>query len=171
VNDNLNYLDDWFEAPQKGLDIEDGWHEYGSCIFNRYLTQKYGEDIVRKIWERMNYDSIFDLFTGNEKAIIAIQNILKEKNTNLKDIFADFTVKNYNKTWYREGSTWPDIHIEETSTLTDSAPTVSEKTVTIDHLASTYIKYVANQAIKRTLRIKVECPDGKDVSAMLILKK
>ncbi len=41
VNDYLQYLDSWFDAPYKSLATSDNWHEYGSVMWSKFLSENY----------------------------------------------------------------------------------------------------------------------------------
>jgi len=62
INDNYQYLSDWFQEPYTPLDAdyyESPGHWYGSWIFFRYLEEHVaGRDVINGIWERsIAYDS------------------------------------------------------------------------------------------------------------------
>ena len=46
------YIDDWAAQPNKPLTSPSGLKMYGSAIWNHWLEQRYGADVVRRAWEQ-----------------------------------------------------------------------------------------------------------------------
>jgi hypothetical protein len=138
VNDYRNYLPDWFGMPELPLDHADGGHEYGSMIFCKYLAEKAGgagtiEAILRK--------------AKRPSALQAIDGVLKKAGWRLAsgrrpEVFSTgFTVsnlfRNHAQLGYEEGRRYPALRLSETF----SAYPVPIRTVSVDHLAATYIRF------------------------------
>ncbi|UCE19375.1 MAG: hypothetical protein JSV84_03250, partial [Gemmatimonadota bacterium] len=63
VNDYREYLPSFYSFPEMSLDAEEpSLHQYGSCIWDFYLTENYGDDIVRLIWEECITSSSLNAF-------------------------------------------------------------------------------------------------------------
>ncbi len=114
VNDYLNYLPYFFGYPQISLTTYNGRHEYGSCIWGHYLSENYGLDIMRQIWEQIRQGTA---------ATDAFDVILGDYGSNLEDGYQDFTLWNYftdgrwrQNSYYSEGSNFPEIGICRTHT-------------------------------------------------------
>lgn len=108
IDDYLNYLyttdefdepDGWFAWPEKSLTEFDGWREYGSVLFPKYLQQKSSlkRDVIKNIWlslENYNFSS-----AGNSviKKIGAPFSSSYSYNpaTAFNNIYADFMAQNY----------------------------------------------------------------------------
>jgi hypothetical protein len=53
INDNRQYLaTSPLRRPGVALDIGRGFHQYGAWIYFRFLSERFGRDIVRTIWNR-----------------------------------------------------------------------------------------------------------------------
>lgn len=127
VNDYLRYLKSWFADPSVPLDKKNSWHEYGSVIFAKYLSENYGKDIVKEIWEKCKA-------IPKQNAKYAIDEELKERGSSFSNCFKYFTVANYLKN-YKEGSRYPDIALKVNSTT----PYINSSNNSIYHLSSNYI--------------------------------
>jgi hypothetical protein len=171
VNDNLQYLPNRFADPDVSWDISDDNYWYGSWLWNRCLSERYGPGIVKAIWDRCKTVS----------AINAIVNELTARGTTLTDAFVDFSCRNYTKNRryyysstvgepYEEGSSYPNIYIENGSAPHSSYP-VATQTKLIDNLASRYIKFTPQSgATARTLRINFNGPNGNDCGGAVIIE-
>jgi hypothetical protein len=52
IDDYHQYLTGWSQLSTMPITLHDARKEYGSAIFNRWLDDGYGEEIVRRAWER-----------------------------------------------------------------------------------------------------------------------
>ena len=87
----------WFQPPYdisgSSLTYVDGWHEYGSVIFAKYLSKKFSDkDIIRRVWESCR----------SADSITSIENELIINSTDLKQSFKDFSIWNYDIAKYNE---------------------------------------------------------------------
>ncbi len=57
VNDNYNYLPDFFSSPQTAL-TDGSYHCYASFIWDKYLQERFDTSVVRKIWEGCIYTTV-----------------------------------------------------------------------------------------------------------------
>ena len=117
INDNYQYLPDWFARPWVALDATpkeaapDQQHWYGSWIFFRFLSEQVKDRaIVRKIWEHsVAYNS-----KQGDFSFKAIRDAIADYNKSFSQMFTDFHVANLLKTippyHYEEGSNYPDIY-------------------------------------------------------------
>jgi len=86
VNDNYQYLPRWFElCDTYGLESTEGSHEYGNFIFAKRLSEDWNDNIIREIWEEMNYTN----------GLEAIDNVLTNKNSSLISEFNKFITANF----------------------------------------------------------------------------
>jgi hypothetical protein len=115
INDNYQYLEDWFADPTVPLDAttaESPGHWYGSWIFFRYISEYIGgRGTIKLIWEKsIGYDS----FNGNF-SFAAINDVLTSKGKTFEQVFKDFTITNLYRTIppydYEEGEYYPNIDI------------------------------------------------------------
>ncbi len=85
VNDNYQYLPDWFQnCDSLGLRLFDGWHEYGDFIFAKRLSEVFGDDVIKVIWEEMVVTNGID----------AINNVLVRRGSSFINEFNGFTIAN-----------------------------------------------------------------------------
>lgn len=108
INEGIDILPSVFKATDscqldEGGDerVEDGDHWYGLWIFIRYLSETYGHDSVRELWELAiqtdRYSSWDQLFESRE--------------TNFEHFFEDYSVALLTRDFY-EGSDYPLIRLE-----------------------------------------------------------
>lgn len=119
INDYLQYLYltttsgklPWFQRPEESLYFTDGWHEYGSCIFAKYLSEKHGgSGIIKTIWDKCVSNDSLD-------AVAIALGDARGVGDKFKSTFENFTLTNFLKTppeGYDEGNSYPDINIVKT---------------------------------------------------------
>lgn len=171
IDDNRQYINDFFVFPEKPLDSGDP-HWYSAWIWNEFLETRFDQDFIKQIWDLLDP-------LDNDDAIDAISTALVSKGTTFKDEFTLFVAKNYSKIgFYKDASDAsysPVTIINNASphTLETDTSQVSLQTVDISHLASKYYKFVPGIGLSQTsaLSISVDGADNKDVSAVAIIKK
>lgn len=108
VNDNYNFIGKYFNSgnyqyfehiDQYSLNEFNGWHEYGSFIFVKKLSEDMGDDIVRKIWEECR----------NNNGISAINKVLINAGSNFYLEFINFTRANYFLEEYEDGNDYRNV--------------------------------------------------------------
>lgn len=105
VNDVVFYLDSVMKNPDicpvafeaRG----DSAHWYGMWIFNQFLSERYGPEVVRDIWLAM----------PELNAYRAMDEVLAARGTTLEAAFRDMAVANLLRA-YEEGSTYPTVRVE-----------------------------------------------------------
>ena len=137
VNDYLQYIPGWLSNPHLSLTLEDGSHEYGNCIFAKFLAENQGKDVIKDIWEEM----------VSTDGVTAIDDILRNNyNTDFESVFRDFTVVNYlnsnnnhdgdfTNDQYEEGDLYDDIHHRDVS-----VPATFSQENPVQEYASEYIE-------------------------------
>jgi hypothetical protein len=86
ANRNYQYLPFWFEwSDTYGLESTEGLHEYGNFIFAKRLSEDFGDEIIKEIWEEMI----------STNGLVAIENVLVSKNSSLVDEFSKFVTANF----------------------------------------------------------------------------
>lgn len=139
INDYRYYLPTFFNSPQVSLTKFDGAHEYASCIFGHYISENFGNDRIKRIWD-------YTVNAGSNIALNSIQNALNEIGTNRSDVFAGFTVWNYltgsraNGTHptYSEAAYFPQINIASTYS---SYPVSANAPAGLEFLATFYYHF------------------------------
>ncbi|MCB2201459.1 hypothetical protein KQH51_01860 [bacterium] len=85
VNDNYNYLDDFFNVPNKSL-MENSGHAYASFIWGLYLAQVFDTSLMVAAWQGATTQDIYDAMTDSMMARYGVSQ---------DDAFADFAVWNF----------------------------------------------------------------------------
>ena len=159
VNDNLQYLEDGqLGKPSWSLDRYGSFEHYGQWIFFEAMSDAYGIDVVRRLWERM------DATKGmkDEYSTQAIKNFLATQGVSFTDFYADFTSGNLiPASTYTEGSLSPykPAPIRPKWTIRRGSTTGKQKVV-LNHLTSANIQFQPrNIPSTGKLRIKVNAPN------------
>ncbi len=171
INDNLQYVSDFFASPETALDEGDP-HWYSAWIFNEFLETKYDQDVVRQVW-----DSMDDY--GNDNAVDAISAVLVSNSATFKDAFTQFVAKNYAKTGFytdAANAAYTDVAIansESVHQLGDTVTSIPQQTVDVSHLSSKYYKFVPQTGISQSglLTITVDGQDNKELNAVAVARK
>jgi len=110
VNDYLNYIKDFFNYINYPFYLSNGWFEYGSCLWIHMVTKKYGAEVIREVWELIPEQTAFK----------AIQNVLKQYDTNFQRELASFGLWNYFTgsranvvDYYEEGDLYPEVKFDK----------------------------------------------------------
>ena len=85
INTEQEYLPDFFKKPEWSLYNTKANHEYGAYIFYFYFNQKYGPDLVRKIWEHRE----------NGKA--PLDALMQAAGPDFRKRFKEFALWNWNR--------------------------------------------------------------------------
>ena len=177
VDDNRQYLNgtgtyDFFYHPETSLDTAND-HWYGTWIWNEFLETKWDQATIESVWD--NLDAV-----GSNNAVDANTTMLTSKSSSLKDAFTEFVAKNYSqKGFYKDALHYDEVNIANSASpheldySTATSHQVAEVTANVDHLASKYYKFVPGASLKKPtmLSISVNGTDGKDVNAIVIVKK
>jgi len=89
LNDVYYYLNSYLPVSYLSLYHESGRHMYASWIWNQYLSENYGRDILYSIW--LKYMEMF--------ACAAVDSVLHTFGTSMNDQFQEFAVWN----WFTNG--------------------------------------------------------------------
>ncbi|HVQ86660.1 MAG TPA: MXAN_6640 family putative metalloprotease [Actinomycetes bacterium] len=137
------------------LDFGRNGHEYGSWIFLRYLSEKFGTDIIKRAW-RFADDSATQVSTDRMKtfSMRALGRAVHEQKSDLGKQFSLFARDNLRpaKT-YEEGDTYP-----KPTAFTiglNKGDDTGWQGVANDHLSTTYVTYLPGDNVRRTGTIKI----------------
>ena len=103
LNDVYYYLNDYLPVSHLSLYHEGGRHMYASWIWNQYLSENFGRDIVHSVW--LKHMETF--------ACAAIDSVLRLYGTTMNDQFREFAVWNWFTNYkddgnhYSEGAFFP----------------------------------------------------------------
>ncbi len=83
IDDYLySYVEDFIKNISMSLISDKGFHMYGTSLFFDYLSVRFGDDIIRHIWEE---------FSLTSNSLIAIKNVLKNYyNISFEEILYEF---------------------------------------------------------------------------------
>jgi hypothetical protein len=110
VNDGNDYLSAVFDSPDTCLlaeggteRTEDDTHWYGSWIFLRFLSERYGRGIIREFWEASR-----DL---DNNAVL--ETVLTKHGSNLNTLHTDFAVALLLRD-FQEGADYQTVRLQDT---------------------------------------------------------
>ena len=86
VDQVYQQLRQWFQHPDKAL-TAGGGHAYGNVLLMNYLTERFGVDFIRELYEEYT--------EGGSREFGNFWDLLATKNTNWAETFKTFTVWNY----------------------------------------------------------------------------
>jgi hypothetical protein len=109
VNDYIGYLPYFFNYPWWSLKTfsddfnqDEAYHCYGACVFSTYLSEKFGVNIMRQIWEECGRVPESNVWSA-----------IASLTGNLEETFREFTVWNFftgnradTANYYSEGNLW-----------------------------------------------------------------
>ncbi|RKY66298.1 MAG: hypothetical protein DRQ08_03340 [Candidatus Latescibacterota bacterium] len=130
VNDYYNYLSFFFNHPEVPLNRYDGAHEYGASVFAHFLEERFGRDIIRRMWEQIGRTQRVDLEIW--------EGVLPG---GWREVMGEFALWNYftgsraRPGFYEEGENYPEVRTEE-HTLPDSGRG------SLPYLASVYHRFL-----------------------------
>jgi hypothetical protein len=170
-NDQKAYIErlpTWFRFPEMPLDFWDpfsnqfGDHGNGSAIFNYFLRDNYGVNVVREIWETLAYrpGGGTDL-----TSIQAIDTALRQRGSNLTQGLKDFFTWNYitgarsDGQHYKDASFYPNPYVDTTQTHTVYPVTSGNIPYPPDHFGSNYVQFNNNGA-GSSLTVNFDGQDG-----------
>ncbi|MGH8004625.1 MAG: MXAN_6640 family putative metalloprotease [Limisphaerales bacterium] len=140
VDDNYNYLPIFFTQPQTPL-TNTGIHMYSSFIWNQYLAQNFGPDIIRQIWQ----ENIS--FTASP----ALDRVLQTRSTTLGREFSRFALWNFytggrdDGQHYEEGGFYPEMALHQNS----GGLLISGRSQSIPALAAQYETFPSGDTIEK----------------------
>lgn len=140
VNDYYAYMPSYFQNPERSMPLNDG---YNLAIWNIYLQNNFGFDILRRQW---------DLIPGND-ALKAIAISIDENGSTFGNELNKFGIWTY---FTNSRNIYPGEYFEEASSYPLINPTV---TSTLVNSSQTYAMSV-NPAANYFLRINLPSPDG-----------
>ncbi len=182
VDDNFQYLrtsplsasDFWLPLdvwePRAGR--AGSGHEYGAWVFWRYLSERFGRNVVRAVLRRAR---------GAPYAIQATVAELAARGTPFATLLGDFAVANFlSATSYRRGASYasrPGVGPKPSRTfqLTAGAPDTGRRVAAVPHMASDYYAFTpaADLPPGSRLTVEVDLP-GAETSpraTLLVLKQ
>ena len=157
INDNQQFLwDSQFRQPGVSLDTGEGGTEYGAWGFFRFLSERYGRDVVRDFWSLT--DGSPD--GPDDYSLSAVKRVLALRDTTLYDSYGDFAVSVLKpSTFYQEGEYYPSPDIRRQA-LGGSRITTGWQRSQIDHLAADFrsVRPKSTAPRRAKVRLRVDAP-------------
>lgn len=111
VNDNYSYLPYFFNYPDTFL-IDTSYfatyHDYSTFIWPSFLAEKYGNGVIKSVWEYLRY---YDILPSMDSSLVSY-------GATVRMIFPEFTVWNYftgdrgDTSFHDDGFDYPSILID-----------------------------------------------------------
>jgi len=128
INDYYYYLGDFFETNNRRFDTQDGWREYGLCLWFHFLEKHLGtRSFALSIWNHL-YEA---------EAVEANDRALRELGTTFADALGLFYAWNFRTGsradtvhFYPEGDRYPEITPDGTYPLDEQSELSTDVTTT-----------------------------------------
>jgi hypothetical protein len=146
VNDNYNYLDEFFPFPALSL-FDGSYHKYGAFVLGKYIQENYGLDPVRQSWVDARY----------APANYALDTALQGIGTDLRDTYGTFAGWNYftgsrdDGAHYEEGARYLEVPITRVET---SYPVLQRAGALIQSMAADYIELLPDPLGRDVVELK-----------------
>ncbi len=163
VDDNYNYLPEFFGAPSKSL-MTDGIHAYASFVWGLYLAEKFDPTVIRRTWEGVRTgDDIYD----------ALSDSLQSTYGWTQDsAFADFC------TWtFITGLRDDGLHFAEAAEYPQISPSINHHLYPVDTTVAVgkpqaysacYVEFTRDWSKTGRLRIEFNGADTQEWAAFII---
>lgn len=171
ANDNRQYLaSGQVKLPVSSLDVfqPQGFAQYGNWPFWEYLSGRFGNGIVKQVWNKAG------AFKGapNMYSAQALRKAIGKRGGGLPAVFASYAAANTAPArYYPEGAAWPKAGFTKRVTLAETSRKASA-TMRINHLASRNIGVRPGAGLggkKWGLRITVNAPNRASSPAVHVL--
>jgi len=144
VNDYYYYLPGFFDHPNWALTSQyKGNYEYGACVWPRYLSERFGEEIIHDIWEQCGEKTWLNSIEAWVDQLQARGSSLREELGRFRT-WCFFSGERYEPFAFQEGQNYPTID-EETYlheyTVYPVQDTIS-KLIAPAYMGTTYLKFV-----------------------------
>jgi len=113
INDNYFYLPNFMNNTNYSLTTTNGSFEYGAFVWPTYLSERFGNDLIRTIWE----------WTISSTAFNAMVQVLDEYATGLGAAYPEFSTWNFltgsrsDGLHYDEGAAYRQVRMMRTHTI------------------------------------------------------
>jgi hypothetical protein len=137
VNDNYNYLSDFFSYPYYSLHSTSGLHAYGAFVWAKYLEENFGAAIMEEIWDHTIGSYPYD----------DLEFVLAVHGSSLEDEFSKFCIWNYITSSYDDGlhyedaSDYPMVQIMRTHSSYPVSNQSPSSTYRPDAMGANYVRF------------------------------
>jgi len=162
INDYLGYLSFFFNNPNWALTTQErsgpkSFYMYAACLWPRFLSERFGNDIIRKIWEQCGEKPFFNTIEAMSDQIEGEGSTLHEELGFFR-LWSYFTGDRYRSFSFSEGMNYPMIDQSEFLVKHTQYPvvdTIDGFSVTPEYLGVTYLQFAA-PAADTAIEFKVE---------------
>lgn len=169
INDNLQYLAySPMRFPADPLDLSIDPHQYGSWIFFKYASERYGAPVVRRMWE------LADAGAPQPRYSLQAIRAAVSAHSSWTPFFALFAAWNTRQPHgYSEASRYPAPAWAGTRVLSKKRKTTGWLSINLPHLSSGPLKVVPAAKLKpgKHLRIDANLPPTTRGSAVLVQRR
>lgn len=162
VDDNRQFLPaGQLGNPATPLDgFSASGNQYGNWVFFQKLSETYGVDAVRRVWERLDAGE----GAPDDYSTQAIAAFLRSKGSTFRTFYAAFAAGNLTPARaYAEGARFPRTPLGPGRTL-DAGKRAATDTLTLEHLTSRTVHFRPGPDARR-LRVRVTAPPLRTASA------
>ncbi|WP_435742246.1 MXAN_6640 family putative metalloprotease [Nocardioides sp. SYSU DS0663] len=171
ANDNRQYLPSGqVQSPGKPLDVfeNSGFAQYGNWSFWEYLGGRFGNGIVKKVWQRAG------AFKGapDDHSADALRRAVAKKGGGLAKVYAAYAASNTAPArYYPEGAAWPQAPAAR-EVAVSRADRAAAARLRVNHLAAQTLLVTPDATLrgrKWHLRIVVDAPNRSSSPAVHVL--
>ncbi len=147
INDYYYYLQNSgsiFYHPERSLSTFDGIHEYSACVWNHYLTERHGADLIREIWEGCVLDAVLN----------ATEEALRVRGSSLSEALHEFSIWNAftgpladTVSYYPEGHRYPQVGIPAAQIHSQMPVSVDSVAVAPEPLGASYVRFYPEESV------------------------
>lgn len=151
VNDNRQYLrSSQFRRPNLPLDASRGLGVYGTWGYLRYLSERFGPDVIRKAWDRAD----FSPGAPDDFSLQALDRVIS-RQTSFRSVMGDFgLVINEPEAFLDEGGAFPAATLERFS-LGRVGATTGWQSYSLDHTSYAPVEVRPGRSVSASARLKV----------------
>ncbi|RHW26796.1 hypothetical protein D0Z08_11355 [Nocardioides immobilis] len=171
VDDNRRYLRfGTVRRPGIALDdfANDRYAHYGNWAWWEYLTDQYGDGLVRSVWNQA--DTVGD--APGRSSVKAMKAVL-DRHAGLPRTLTSYAVANLSPAdTYAEGGRWPAARVDRRATLDRSRRSATDR-VRIDHLAARHVAYAPTRDLRGDrwrLRVSVDAPRRRAEARVVVVR-
>jgi len=162
VNDYLAYLQYFFNSKETPLTTSNGKFEYGAAIWAIYLAKKFGDDIIKDLWEHISklrsadiaaFDDIIPIGLPSALGEFAVWNYFTEDRANTNDFYPD-----------------GDLFKQSVNTDLSAGKSPAHDLLSTEHLTSRYVEllFVGEWGENDALRVNITPLDDGSYANSLI---
>jgi hypothetical protein len=173
ITDRFRYLDTSpLSRPGLALDHGAGHYEYGAWVFFRYLSERFGEEIIRQVWDFADDNGS----SPDQYSMEAVANAVSAEGVSLPSAFMTFTEWNRSPAaFYEEGASYRATPTARSFRLGPGPTSSGWQAPRLRHLASAYYSFTprAGTPAGAAVRVAVDLPETKykPVAYLLVFYK